>query len=74
MLKYAKWFFVGLSSVAAWTGLAIYLAINGVWMSSVVAQGNTVGFYEWAVDQIELKNKGNTALVLLEDGAVVQQF
>ena len=74
MLKYAKWFFVSLSGVAAWTGLAIYLAINGVWMSSVVAQGNTVGFYEWAVDQIALKNKGNSALVLLEDGAVVQQF
>lgn len=73
-MKYAKWFVVGLFGVAAWSALAVYLAIDGVWMSAVVEEGNTADFYDWAVDEIKLKNTGNTAFVLLEDGEVVQQY
>ncbi len=43
-------------------------------MSAVVEKGNADDFYEWAVGEINLKSKGNAALVLLEDGAVTQQF
>lgn len=73
-MKYAKWIAVGLLGIAAWSALAVYLAIDGVWMSAAVEEGNTADFYDWAVDEIKLKNTGNTAFVLLEDGEVVQQY
>ncbi|XOV84426.1 MAG: serine hydrolase domain-containing protein [bacterium] len=43
-------------------------------MSAVVAEGNTEAFYAWAVDEIRTKNKGNAALVIIEDSEVKQQF
>lgn len=73
-MKYAKWIFVGLLGIAAWSAFALYLALNGTWMSSVVEQGKTDAFHSWAINEIKRKNKGNAALVLLKDGAIAQQF
>jgi len=43
-------------------------------MSAVVTEGDHDGFYIWAVNEIETKNRGNTAFVLLEDGEVVNEY
>lgn len=63
-----------IAGVATWGALALYLAFYGVWMSAVATRGDTAEFYEWAVSEIESRNGGNSALVLLEDGEVVKQY
>ena len=73
-MKFAKRFAIGSLAIAAWSALAVYLALDGVWLSPVVAEGNTASFYDWAAEEIRQNNKGNAALALLEDGQVVQQF
>ena len=73
-MKYAKRFAVGLLAISAWSALAVYLALDGVWLSPVAEEDNTASFYDWAVEEIRQNNKGNAALALLEDGQVVQQF
>jgi CubicO group peptidase (beta-lactamase class C family) len=39
-------------------------------MTPVVSSGDTDVFYDWAVSEIGAKNKGNSALVLLQNGVV----
>jgi len=73
-LRYAKPLLVIVVGVVVWAALAVYLAFYGLWMSAVAASGDTPAFYNWAVSQIESKNRGNTAFVLLEDGQVVKRF
>ena len=72
--KYVKWFFLSISAVALWSAIAVYLALDGVWMSAVVAEDDSAAFYDWAVGEIRQKNNGNSAFVLLEDGEVHLQF
>ena len=43
-------------------------------MASVAERGNHSEFFGWAVTEINSKNSGTAALVLIEDGAVVHRF
>ncbi|MFT7043341.1 MAG: CubicO group peptidase (beta-lactamase class C family) [Candidatus Azotimanducaceae bacterium] len=60
--------------LAVWGIIAVYFALEGAWMSSSVATGDTDSFYAWAVNEIDSKNKGNSALVLIEDGQVAKRY
>ena len=42
-------------------------------MSPVVAKNDSDAFYRWAVSEISEKNKGNSALILIQDGKVTQE-
>lgn len=43
-------------------------------MSSSVTNGDTNSFYDWAANEIDSKNQGNSALVLIENGEVTRQY
>lgn len=62
------------AATVTWGILAVYLALEGVWLSSVVATGDTDSFYDWAVSEINSKNKGNSAFILLENGKITKQY
>jgi len=65
---------VALLAALLWGIPVIYLALEGVWLNSVVKEQDTASFYDWAVSEISLKNPGNSALVLIENGEVTQQY
>jgi CubicO group peptidase (beta-lactamase class C family) len=73
-LGYLKLFFVWLVAAAVWSIFALTLAFYGWWMASVAERGNHSEFFGWAVTEINSKNSGTAALVLIEDGAVVHRF
>lgn len=67
----------GLSCLVAmlvWAVFAVYVAFLGWWMNAVAEQGNYAEFHAWAVSEIEAKNRGTAALVLIEDGRVVNEY
>lgn len=43
-------------------------------MNSVAEHGNHAEFYAWAVNEVETKNRGATAFMLIEDGRVVNWY
>ncbi|MGK0224576.1 MAG: CubicO group peptidase (beta-lactamase class C family) [Limisphaerales bacterium] len=73
-MRIAKLLLVFIVGIAAWGVLTVYLALNGVWMTPVVSSGDTDVFYDWAVSEIGAKNKGSSALVLLQNGVVAKQY
>ena len=73
-LGYLKLFFVWLVAAAVWSIFAFTMAFYGWWMASVAERGNHSEFFGWAVTEINSKNSGTAALVLIEDGAVVHRF
>lgn len=73
-LKYFSLVLTCVAVIAAWSGLAGYVAFYGWWMNSVAERENHAEFYAWAVNEIETKNHGTTAFMLIEDGRVVSQY
>ena len=73
-MKHLIVFLACITAIVAWSAFAGYVAFYGWWMSPVAERGNHAEFYAWAVDEIEAKNRGATAFVLMEDGGVVHQF
>ena len=53
---------------------AFGMAFYGWWMASVAERGNHAEFFDWAITEIDSKNSGTAALVLIEDGRVVHRF
>ncbi len=53
-----------------WVLLAAYGAVYGWWMSPVADHGDVDGFSAWAKKQINERNAGNSAFVLIVDGRV----
>ena len=49
-------------------------AFYGWWMEDVAERGNYEEFFDWAVNEIDTKNNGTAALMLIEDGVIVRRF
>lgn len=73
-MRIVKLLLVSVVGLAVWGTIAVYLAFEGAWMTSPVMRGDTGAFYDWAVSEINAKNQGNSALVLLQDGRVAKRF
>jgi CubicO group peptidase (beta-lactamase class C family) len=73
-MRIVKLILASIVGISIWGILAAFLALEGVWMTSSVTKGDTGGFYDWAVSEINSKNKGNSALVLLQNGEVAKQY
>jgi CubicO group peptidase (beta-lactamase class C family) len=56
--------------IAAWTGVAGYGALEGWWLRPIAPRGDTQAFMRAAGTRAAAEGKGNTALVLLTQGAV----
>ncbi|MGB5249434.1 MAG: serine hydrolase domain-containing protein [Gammaproteobacteria bacterium] len=57
-----------------WAGLALYGGLNGWWLSPIATPGDTRQFMDAAVNMIDESSPGNVALVLIEDGAVYDEY
>lgn len=65
--------FVAMVAIAAWTGVAVYGAIEGWWLRPIAPRGDTQGFFAAATALANAQSRGNVALVLLRQGAVVAE-
>lgn len=73
-MKVIKLLLICIICIAAWVAAAIYLALNGTWITSVATPGDETGFYDWAVNEIKSENRGTSALVLLNGGGANHQY
>lgn len=69
-----KPFFTWLAATAVWAVVACVLAFYGWWLDAVAERDSHQAFFEWAVKEVDANNQGAAALVLIEDGVVVQRF
>ena len=61
-------------AVIAWLGFVGYAAFGGLWISPVVAEGDTEAFFENAVQNLQENNRGAASLLMIEDGVIVKEF
>jgi CubicO group peptidase (beta-lactamase class C family) len=73
-VKYLKLTAAGFVATAAWAAVAIYLGFYGWWMEPIVDADDAIGFHEWAANELRSGNRGTSALILLENGKVVDQY
>jgi CubicO group peptidase (beta-lactamase class C family) len=59
--------------IAAWTGVAGFGALEGWWLRPIAPRGDTQAFMQAATARATAGSKGNIALVLLRQGAVVAE-
>jgi len=53
-----------------WAAVAGFGAISGWWLTPVAPKGDTAAFFNAAIKMVNEQSRGNTALVLIDDGAV----
>ena len=58
-----------LACLVAWGGFVFFTAFYGLWMNPVVERGDEAAFTSYATSKIDEETRGNSALVLLRDGA-----
>ena len=73
-MKYLKFIGAGFVASAAWAVVAIYLGFYGWWMNPIVETDDAIGFHEWAANELRSGNRGTAALVLIENGEVVNRY
>ncbi len=64
---------LALTAVVLWALVAVYGALYGWWMSPVVDREDANGFAAWATEQLNERNAGNSAFVLMVGGDVVAE-
>lgn len=73
-MSHAKIVVVALLAVGLWAAVVLVGALYGWWRQPVAPTGDAQAFMRAAVEMIEEGNRGNTALVLIEDGAVRGEY
>lgn len=73
-MSYAKIIVVTLLALGLWVAVVLVGALFGWWRQPVAPKGDAEGFMRAAIGMIEKGNRGNTALVLIEDGAVRGEY
>lgn len=69
-MHYVRIVVVTLLALLLWAGVVVAGALFGWWRQPVAPTGDAQAFMRAAVDIVERGNRGNTALVLIEDGAI----
>jgi CubicO group peptidase (beta-lactamase class C family) len=73
-MYYVKIAIATLLALVLWTGVVVAGALFGWWRKPVAPIGDAQAFMRAAVDVIGRGNRGNTALVLIEDGAIWGEY
>ena len=60
-------------AILLWAVCVGFGAVNGWWSTPIAPTGNARLFMDAAVEIFESKNRGNIALVLIEDGDVFDE-
>jgi CubicO group peptidase (beta-lactamase class C family) len=61
---------VTLVALLLWTGVVVVGALFGWWRQPIAPSGDAQAFMRKAIALIERENRGNAALVVIEDGAI----
>ena len=61
-------------TIAVWSVFVFGVAFYGWWMEDAAESGSYEKFFSWAANEIDTKNNGTAALVLIEDGEIVSQY
>src|SRR5687768_10032953 len=69
-LTYARIIVVTLLALALWGSVVVAGVLFGWWRQPVAPTGDAQAFMRAAIEMIEQGNRGNAALVLIEDGAI----
>lgn len=73
-MSYTKIVVVTLLTLGLWAAVILAGALYGWWRQPVAPMGDAQAFMRAAIDMIEEGNRGNTALVLIEDRAVWGEY
>ena len=73
-MTYARIVIATLVALLLSTGVVIAGAVYGWWRQSPAPKGDTQAFMRAAVDVIVQNNRGNAALVLIENGAIWDEY
>ncbi|MCZ6828615.1 MAG: serine hydrolase [Gammaproteobacteria bacterium] len=71
---YLKFITAGLLTSLAWAALALYGGLSGWWLDPIASRGDTRQFMDAAISMIDESSPGSVALVLIEDGAVYDDY
>lgn len=73
-MVYTKLIAGSLVSIIAWTALVFFGAFYGWWMSPIAAPDDSAEFFKEAAAIIETENRGNAAMILIENGEISGEF
>ena len=73
-MAYVKLIVVGLLASLLWAGLSLYGGLSGWWLEPVASRDDTRQFMDAATTMIDQASPGSVALVLIEDGAVFDEY
>lgn len=73
-MLYLKALAAAVLAIFLWSGLVLFGAISGWWISSDIPAGDTKAFMAAATDIVESGNRGNVGLVLIKDGDVAGEL
>lgn len=72
-MKVVKWISILLAITLLWVSISIYGALNGWWLSPIVAENDVEGFVGVVKEKIRLETRGNTALVVMTNGEIIAE-
>ncbi|MGB5623938.1 MAG: serine hydrolase domain-containing protein, partial [Gammaproteobacteria bacterium] len=73
-MAYVKLIVAALLASLLWAGLSVYGGLSGWWLEPVASRGDTRQFMDAATKMIDQASPGSVALVLIEDGAVFDEY
>ncbi|TGD76244.1 class A beta-lactamase-related serine hydrolase [Mangrovimicrobium sediminis] len=72
-MYYLKWTAGLLAAMLLWLAISVYGGLSGWWLSAIAPAGDTAAFTRALGEKLHAEKRGNTALVLIENGEVVAQ-
>jgi len=73
-MYYVKLTIGTLVALVFWLGVVVVSAFYGWWMEPIAAPGDTEEFFESVSRIIESENRGNAALLLIENGEIAAEY
>jgi len=73
-VKYLAPILLLLTASALWVVTTIVAAFYGVWLDPIAREGASHAFFDAAVQIIDEQNKGNAALMLIENGEIAHEY
>lgn len=73
-MYYIKLTMVTLVALLSWLGFVAISAFYGWWMEPIASPGDTEEFFQSVSQILESENRGNAALVLIENGEIAAEY
>ena len=73
-MYYVKLTMGTLIALVFWLGFVVISSLYGWWVEPIASPGDTKGFFESVSQIIESENRGNAALLLIENGEIAAEY